>query len=312
MKNHIEKTLPQGGDLEFEFLGREQGIPSAGEWHLEGIVPSLREVFGELYQNKRVKFFDNTQPLTEGSPYNLNQIEAAFQLISWFSQGERGLFHVDSCMGAGTSSLLAFLTDVFKGQSEALQHIKGAEQYGKNEIVTHALAGGRSTGVQTSIFLNKGGLFDLLREVDEEKKLVVVDETQFTEGGEEVGFWEEVRDWAKQTDKRVVAGQLNLMYTGEAWDVTKAIVQAADGGVVVAARGIGADMPAWMTRREVRLGDGRIRPDSLEAEKRIVGDVHDTEQGHIYNPVHWKDFNVCTEEEAEVFDASDLPIFERQ
>jgi len=311
MLNHIEASLSQGEALGFEFLGREQGIPAAGEWHLEGIASSLREVFGELYQNRRVNFFNHTQPLTEGSPYNLNQIEAAFQLTSWVAQGERGLFHVDSCMGAGTSSLLAFLTDVFKGQSVALQHIKGAEQYGKNEIVTHALAGGHSTGIQTKTFIDKKGLFDLLKEVDEKKKLVVVDETQFTEGGEDVGFWEAVRDWAKQTKKSVVVGQLNLMYTGEPWDVTKAIVKAADGGVVVAARGAGSDMPAWMTKREVRLGDGRIRPDSLEAEKKIVGDVHDKQQDHIYNPVYWKDFDVCTEREAELFDTSSLQVFER-
>jgi len=311
MNNHIEEGLSREGALEFESLGRENGIPGAGEWHLEGITPSLREVFKDLYGGKRVRFFDNTQPLAEGSPHNLNQIEAALQLISWMVREEGRLFHVDSCMGAGTSSLLAHLTDVFKGQSEALQHIKGAEQYGRNEIVTHALGGSHSTGVQTDIFTDTQGLFNLLQEVGKDKKLVVVDETQFTKGGEDVGFWGEVKAWAEQTDRWVVVGQLNLMYTGEPWDVTKAIVRMADAGVVVAARGIGAGLPGWMTRREVRLKDGRIRPDSLEAEKEIVGDVHSEEKDHIYNPVHYLDFNVCTEAEARAFDASDLQVFER-
>jgi len=312
MKNKFEEGLSQEGALGFDSLGRDNGVPDTGEWHLNNIAPSLRDTFQRLYQDKRVRFFDNTQPLLVGSPYNVNQLEAANQLISWLVREEGHLFHVDSCMGAGTSSLLAYLTDVFKEQSEALQHVFGAEQYGgKKEIVTHAIAGGRSTGVQTEVFTNSEGLFSLLTEMDEKKRIVVIDETQFTEGGGDEGFWEEVKRWAEQTDRKVVVGQLNLMYTGEPWDVTKAVVQVADGGVVVAARGIGAGKKAWMTRREVRLEDGRIRPDSLGAEREIVGDVFSQQREHIYAPVHWKDFNVSTEEEANAFDMSDLKVFKR-
>jgi len=311
MNYHIEQSFSREGALGFESLKREHGMPDVDEWHLEGVTLSLRDTFKDLYQGKRVRFFDNTQPLLVGSPYNVNQLEAANQLMSWLIRGEGHLFHVDSCMGAGTSSLLAYLTDVYKEQSEALQHVFGAEQYGKSEIVTHAIAGGRHTGVQTKTFTNSEGLLNLLTGMDEEKRIVVVDETQFTEGGGDISFWREVKGWAEQTDRKVVIGQLNLMYTGEPWGVVKAVVETADGGVVVAARGVGAGKQAWMTRREVRLEDGRIRPDSLDAEKEVVGDVHSQQREHIYVPVYWQDFNVCTEAEARAFDASDVQVFER-
>ncbi len=302
--------------VQFERLELRRGLPRR-DWHLPH-VPDLTKTFEKKYgrfSERDLKFFPDTDDLLGVSRFNWNQIEAVSQISSWIREGLRGLVFVEAAMGGGKSSIASLLAFLYgNNASQVNQHKIAYKQHG-GKIVTHTSRTGEVVEMDTIPFENFVVLKrNLLEAMDQGGRFHVVDETQFTKGeADKVSYWREIRDWAVERDSVVLAAQLNLNFAGQIWDVSSAVTEAADAGVVLAANCVDCGKQAWMTKRLVPVSNGRWRPAKIDDLLEVVGDIKDSIDGEPridrYQPSCVDDYYLCTVEEAEAFDLSDEPLF---
>lgn len=233
--------------------------------------PQLRQVHQELYGGYAVEFFGDAHPVAVDGRLNNAQLAALSGLVGAMENGASLVFGMGP-MGVGKSTLADLLAGHYGERVQVFQHEWGRDREETEELKVKLPNGGtRSTGVWAETYSSLDDLRNRVKLIY--GGVVVADEFQFVDvDAHELHGW---KRWLGEVGMRGVVLGLDQTFLGQPWKNTKAIVQAADYGVVLAARCAedGCGSVAWRTKRIVHLEDGSHRAASVNDPIVLVGGV---------------------------------------
>ena len=260
-------------------------------------LPRLVDLHQELYlngSNTEVHVFSDTRQHETLPHTNINQHQAAEQIIDWLGLKHRILFGFGP-MQAGKGRLTEILKGKYGDLAVVLQHIYGEQRHGP-------VIGARDKdGVMTQTAISAQSyttVSDLIAIVDDNPgKKIIADEIHFVTSNRDSfeADFSSLDDALKVADSQIILLGLDFTALATQWPNTKDIINIASAGVVMAARCDETGREAFLTQRMVREVDGTERPTSVKDPVVIIGDNKFNLTGERYFPVSEEKFRLHRE-----------------